>query len=161
MCSSEMNTIEELQGQVWEQPDFDSSLVSTCHRLRKKPIGEFTVEDLRLMIGQNIGTEHLMPRALDMLDQDPFIWDYHYPGELLKSVLDLPEDYWREHPKQLEKTLSIAEVVLQELKEKWAERKEEARRLYGAQLDEEDCQEYPEGELWHWTRDFVTTHRTT
>lgn len=60
-------TIEKLEGVAWGEPEYDSNLVTTCHQLRKKPIDEFGIEDLRVMIGQNIGTKHLMPRALKLL----------------------------------------------------------------------------------------------
>jgi hypothetical protein len=40
-------TLDELEGVVWGEPTFDSYLVTTCHRLRTKPVDEFSVEDLR------------------------------------------------------------------------------------------------------------------
>ena len=39
-------------------------LVRRCHEVRNKPLDEFTVEDLRLMIGQQIALQHLVPLAL-------------------------------------------------------------------------------------------------
>ncbi len=44
-------TLEELEGVVWDEPDSASHLVTTCHALRRKPLGDFSVEDLRIMIG--------------------------------------------------------------------------------------------------------------
>ncbi|MEM1042644.1 MAG: contact-dependent growth inhibition system immunity protein [Bacteroidota bacterium] len=153
-------TIEQLEGQVWNEPDDQwSQLILTCHELRKKPIDQFSVEDLRVMIEQNVGTEHLMPRALEMLERDPLVWDYHYPGELLHSVMHLPSSYWEIHPKHLKRALSIAELTLQRLEETWTTRREEARRLYGAELDEMGCREYPEGDLHHWAQGFISSHQ--
>lgn len=153
-------TIEKLEGDAWDDPgDHWSQLVVTCHKLRKKPIDQFSVEDLRVMISQNIGTEHLMPRALSLLERDPFVWDYHYPGELLQGVLHLPPAYWSTHPEHLVRVIPIAERTLQLLKETWAARREEARRLYWAKLDEEECQEPTEGELWRWAKTFLSNHQ--
>jgi len=44
-------TLTEIEGGNWEDREFDSNLVAAVHNLRHKPIGEFTVEDLRVMIG--------------------------------------------------------------------------------------------------------------
>jgi len=80
-------TLEQIEGEVWPEPSFDSHLVTTCHALRKKPIDQFTVEDLRIMIGQNFGVEHLFPYALKVLRSNPLVAGDFYEGDLLKSVL--------------------------------------------------------------------------
>jgi CDI immunity proteins len=64
-------TLEQLEGQTGPKPDFDSHVVETCHRLRTKPLEDFTVEDLRIMIGQEIGLVHLLPLAIEILNDDP------------------------------------------------------------------------------------------
>ena len=79
-------TLDELEGVVWGRPNYDSYLVQTCHRLRTKPIGEFGIEDLRIMIGQNIGLSYLLPLALDRLEEDPWAAGDMYPGDLLKMT---------------------------------------------------------------------------
>ncbi|MCP3766638.1 contact-dependent growth inhibition system immunity protein [Streptomyces sp. MAR25Y5] len=43
----------------------------TAHALRRRPIGELAVEDMRLLIGQNVGLAHLLPLALEVLRDDP------------------------------------------------------------------------------------------
>ena len=80
-------TLDELDGVRWGAPEFDSHLVTTCHRLRTKPVDEFTVEDLRIMIGQNIGLAHLLPRAVAILEADPLAKGDWYAGDLLCAVL--------------------------------------------------------------------------
>ena len=68
-------TLDELEGVAWGEPTFDSYLVTTCHRLRTKPVDEFSVEDLRIMIGQQIGLPHLVPlagRKRGQVKPDPF-----------------------------------------------------------------------------------------
>jgi hypothetical protein len=79
-------TLDELEGIVSGPPTYDSYLVQTCHRLRTKPIGEFDIEDLRIMIGQNIGLPYLLPLALDRLEENPWARGHMYPGDLLKMA---------------------------------------------------------------------------
>ena len=58
-------SLQQLEGEDWGEPNFDSHLVAECHRLRRIPLRDFSVEDLRIMIGQDIGLEHLAPLALE------------------------------------------------------------------------------------------------
>ena len=39
-------TLEELEGVRWGEPESESHLVVTCHRLRKKPVDAFSVAEL-------------------------------------------------------------------------------------------------------------------
>ncbi|MBO4206442.1 contact-dependent growth inhibition system immunity protein [Micromonospora echinofusca] len=90
-----MPTIEQLEGEVWADPGSGASfLVARCHDLRRKPLADFTVEDLRIMLGQNIGVPALLSRAVEVLLQDPLAEGDHYPGDLLTSVLRLPDSAW-------------------------------------------------------------------
>ncbi len=87
--------LDQLEGVTWGPPTYDSYLVSTCHRLRKKPLAEFGVEDLGIMIGQNIGLPYLIPLALDVLEREPLVMGDMFPGDLLDSVLRVSAEYWR------------------------------------------------------------------
>ncbi|MDA4847005.1 contact-dependent growth inhibition system immunity protein [Hoeflea poritis] len=80
-------TLEELEDDYWGEAEYDSYLVQTCHALRHKPIDQFSVEDLRIMIGQNIGLVHLLPPAMDVIRGNPFASGDFYDGDLLQSVL--------------------------------------------------------------------------
>lgn len=92
-------TIQELEGEDWGEGDFfPSYLVKTCHALRRKPLCDFTVEDLRIMIGQNIGLPYLMPLAIKQLQRDPLASGDFYEGDLLISVLRAEASFWQEHP---------------------------------------------------------------
>lgn len=87
-------TLEQLDKHIWSEPDYDSHLVKTCHLLRKKPLGDFTVEDLRIMIGQNINLELLIPLAIKQLQENILAEGNFYEGDLLKSVLDSDSIFW-------------------------------------------------------------------
>ncbi|MER7441541.1 contact-dependent growth inhibition system immunity protein [Micromonospora avicenniae] len=90
-----MTTIEQLERDVWPSPGPDAAfLVRRCTELRRKPIAEFTVEDLRIMLGQEIGVSALLPRAVRVLLRNPLAEGDHYPGDLLSNVLRLPDSAW-------------------------------------------------------------------
>ncbi|MGI9352890.1 MAG: contact-dependent growth inhibition system immunity protein [Rhizobiaceae bacterium] len=80
-------TLEELEADFWGEPEFDSRLEKICHQLRKKPVHRFTAEDLRIMIGQNIGLAYLIPEALNKLRKQPLISGNLYEGDLLNTLI--------------------------------------------------------------------------
>ncbi|WP_233562944.1 contact-dependent growth inhibition system immunity protein [Micromonospora musae] len=108
-----MTTIEQLERNVWPDPGSDASaLVTLCTQLRRKPLAEFTVEDLRIMLGQEIGVPALLPLAVQVLLRDPLAEGDYYPGDLLSNVLRLPDSAWsslRAERKRL--ASSLAELV--------------------------------------------------
>lgn len=75
-------------------PDASNSLVNRCYRLRKKNLVDFTVENLRVMIGQNIGLDYLIPLAIERLENDILVEGDFFEGDLLKVVLNSEMDYW-------------------------------------------------------------------
>ena len=88
-------TLEELEDDYWREPEYDSHLIVTCHQLRKKKLEAFQVEDLRIMIGQNIGLKFLIPIAMEVLDKNILAQGDFYEGDLLKNVLTCDEEYWQ------------------------------------------------------------------
>lgn len=105
----ERRSLEQLDGDRWGQPPPDSSyLVRTVHALRSKPLDSLDVEDLRILIGQEVGLDHLMPLALRVLEADPLAEGDFYPGDLLVAVLRVGHEYWERHPDEDE---SIKVVV--------------------------------------------------
>lgn len=75
-------------------PNESSYLIKTCNSLRKKPLQDFTTEDLRIMISQEIGLPYLMPLALETLTNDLFAEGDMYKGDLLKNVLEVNTKFW-------------------------------------------------------------------
>lgn len=80
-----------------EPTEDDSYLIRTCGRLLHQKLADFSIEDLRIMIGQNIGLAYLIPLALEALDKNILAEGDFYPGDLLKSVLHSEKEYWRHH----------------------------------------------------------------
>lgn len=93
-------SLEDLEARVWPAIRLEevSYLVRTSHELRKKPLQEFGIEDLRIMTGQNIGLKYLMPLAIERLSEDLFAEGDYYPGDLLKSVLHVDPKFWSDFP---------------------------------------------------------------
>ena len=89
-------TLEELDNDIWTAPAGEFSfLVLTIHRLRKKPLKDFTIEDLRIAIGQNLNLIHLIPIAIKELRQNILAEGDFYEGDLLKSVLTSDINFWQ------------------------------------------------------------------
>jgi len=107
-------TLDELEGVVWGPAAFPSHLVQTCHRLRTKPIGRFGTEDLRFMIGQQLGLAYLLPLALERLEADPWAAGDMYPGDLLKvtAVARFP---WETRPELRARLIAVVERALVQL----------------------------------------------
>nr|WP_252980832.1 contact-dependent growth inhibition system immunity protein [Streptomyces chartreusis] len=91
-------TLEELERDRWPAPSADDTrLVATALTLRRRPIGELTVEDMRLLIGQDIGLPYLLPLALEVLRENPMAEGHMYEGDLLSAVLTRNPSVWAEH----------------------------------------------------------------
>ena len=92
-------TLQQLENSYWSEPDYKSHLVTTCHTLRQKPLQDYSIEDLRIMIGQNLSLEYLVPLAIDRLSKDILAEGDMYQGDLLKAVLTVKAKYWKENTK--------------------------------------------------------------
>ena len=101
-------SLQDLDGKDWGQPDYESHLVIECHRLRRVPLREFAIENLRIMIGQHIGLDYLMPLALEHLRADPLAEGDYYSGDLLVAVLKAGRDFWCQHADYVAEVADIA-----------------------------------------------------
>ncbi|MFF4809188.1 contact-dependent growth inhibition system immunity protein [Micromonospora chersina] len=107
-----MTTIEQLERDVWPDPGPDASfLVRRCTELRRKPLAEFTVEDLRIMLGQEIGVPALLPLAVEVLLREPLAGGDYHPGDLLRTVLRLPDSAWSNLRSERERLASVLALV--------------------------------------------------
>lgn len=103
------STLQDLECDDWGEATFDSYLVQTIHALRRKPLSDFEVEDLRIMLGQAVGVKYLLPLALSRLENDPFVSGHFYPGDLLGVVMSIDADYWRGNPIEAQRISRIVE----------------------------------------------------
>ncbi len=94
MSDTHSKTLTELEAHDWGEPEFDSHLATTVHKLRHKPIGDFNTEDLRIAIGQSVGLAHLLPLAVTKLELHPLDEGDFYPGDLLCNVIAVDNAFW-------------------------------------------------------------------
>jgi hypothetical protein len=108
-------TLEELENDFWPESAATTGLVLKCYALRKKKLSDFNVEDLRLMIGQSISLDILVPKALDILKKNPFAEGDYFEGDLLKNLLRVPKNYWNQNPNQKHILIQLLENHKDEL----------------------------------------------
>jgi hypothetical protein len=89
-------TLENLEKEVLPI-EYESRLLNRVKKLWKIQLIDFTIEDLRLMIGQGIGLNYLMPLAIEVLMRDVFAEGDFYEGDLLQSVLNVNTDFWNDN----------------------------------------------------------------
>jgi len=90
-------SVEQLDGDVWEGSDHPTNLVERAHRFRKIPISDLTIEQLRLLIGQNLGLKYLIPFAIRILRDNILAEGDFYDGDLLDAVLNVDDHFWVEN----------------------------------------------------------------
>ena len=105
-------SLQQLEGEDWGEPTYHSHLVKECHRLRRVPLCDFTVEDLRIMIGQDIGLEYLVPLALERLQAEPYAEGDFYPGDLLVGVLHSDAQFWRRRQELRQQLVALTERAI-------------------------------------------------
>src|SRR5262245_6851845 len=90
-------SLSQLLGALTKDTTDSSALAATCLALYEKPLKDFTVENLRVMIGQSIGLEFLIPLAVERLQENPFAEGDYYPGDLLSAVMRVEPSFWQTH----------------------------------------------------------------
>lgn len=89
----------------------ESGLIERVHRIRKKIIRDFDQSDIRICLTQGIGLYYLVPKALDILEIEPWVETDHYPGDLFKACISIPSEYWDENTEDRTRIKKIAEFA--------------------------------------------------
>lgn len=101
-------SIEILENNFWKEVSGDCSYVTReIYILRKKPIKNLEIEDIRLLISQNIGVNFILPISLEILESNILAEGDYYPGDLLKSVLSISKQYWFQNPEWKAQLIAI------------------------------------------------------
>lgn len=108
-------TLQELEGDDWGEPKHTTWMVKECCRLRRVPLKDFTVGNLRLMTGQEIGLDYLVPLAIEVLSDNPLVEGSYYPGDLLSNVIEVSEEFWSQHPELQQKVKHIVQQALTQI----------------------------------------------
>jgi len=91
-----MPTLQEIEESDWGDPDSgETKMVQRCLALRRKPLADFDDEDLRLMIGQQIGTDQLVPLGIEAVRSNPQASGNMFEGALLENILGVEDDWWK------------------------------------------------------------------
>lgn len=95
---NEIKSIEQLEKDIWKNPPkFPTDLVEKCYRYRKISIAKLTDEQIRLLISQKIGIEHLIGIALEKLELNILTECDFYEGDLLIAVSSIQTEFWNEN----------------------------------------------------------------
>lgn len=113
-----MSNLNKLAGK-WKgdipKKNISSSVQLRCYDLYFKELDDFSIDDIRFMLIQELGIDFLIDRALSQLEKDILIEASYYEGDLLSSVLKLEADYWSrniERYKKLKKLIEKNQVEL-------------------------------------------------
>ena len=110
-------SIEQLENDYWkDEIEFQSNLVINCHKYRKIPIKDLTIEQLRLLISQKIGIEYLTEIAIEKLGQNILGEGDLYEGDLLEAVLGLPIEFWTDKKTEIRTLQSLVELNSEKIK---------------------------------------------
>jgi hypothetical protein len=106
-------SLEELERNRWPAPRGEvTNLIARVHALRRKPLAELTVENLRMLIRQDVGLAYLLPLALEVLRERPMAEGDLYEGDLLSAVLTRKTETWKASPElALDVRLIVSELV--------------------------------------------------
>lgn len=90
--------LNELEKKDWgKAPNQSTGLITKIHELRKEPLMNWTNEDYRLMILQQISLEYLVPIVLYRLAKNHFNSGELYIGDLLYAIVRIDEEFWKKH----------------------------------------------------------------
>lgn len=102
-------SLEELENDYWSEPNFESHLLTRCHSLRKIPLRQLTIEDLRILVGQKIGLNYLIPISIEYLEENPLCCGDYYDGDLLQKIISIDISFWKYH---IDLTYRLSEVMI-------------------------------------------------
>jgi hypothetical protein len=110
-------SLEQLEKNFRADGYFPTPLVEKVFKYRKIPVGDLSIEQLRLLIGQNDGLTYLIPLAIEKLKENIFAEGDLYEGDLFAAVLTSDASFWKQNPtlKQgVEELLSARQKEIEE-----------------------------------------------
>ena len=85
-----------------------SGLQRSAYRIvYETPLDELDPSDVRILCSQNLYVDVAVPKAIDLLEADPFIEADYYSGDLMIAVLKVHVDYWQQNLDMLERLSSV------------------------------------------------------
>ncbi len=71
------------------------------------PLNQYTSDDIRFMILQELGLIYLIPLGLNVLKDNPLIESAYYEGDLLSAIIKVDKTYWVENKEECSKLKEI------------------------------------------------------
>lgn len=104
-------------------------LLRSCHRvcdlawiealnLEKKPLRNFSNEDIRQVMARGVLLDIMVPFALDILEENILAQGQAHAGDLLEGVLAVDESYWKDHGSHGQRLKGLLASALDHLQEK-------------------------------------------
>lgn len=90
-------SLKNITGRELDYSPEEKQFTSAIEQAWDKPLEQYSAEDLRLMINQELELAHLLPLALDILSDSPLANGGMFHGDLLYSVLNVNPKFWKEH----------------------------------------------------------------
>lgn len=117
-------SIEQLEGVYWPEPDEErkSNVVLKSNALRKKPLSELTIEDVRTALIQQVGIIYTVPIAINLLKHNPMVESLNFEGEILGALLDVPISFWLKRPclvEEVNKLYKQFEETIPNMEDSW------------------------------------------
>lgn len=109
-------SLEILENNKWrDEEHYISGLIKRCHEYRKIPVDQLSTEQLRTLIGQQIGLNYLIPIAIDFLENDILAEGDFYPGDLLEVVVKVDLKFWNQNLSYRTQILELIERNLDKI----------------------------------------------
>jgi len=81
-------------------------------RARRVPVGELSAGDALLLLRRGHAPRYVLPRALELLEADPWLWADDHDGDLLVEALDTDPAQWPPGPEWRARLVALARAAL-------------------------------------------------
>ena len=93
----------ELSGMKIPKAEWETSLMENSRKYSEMPLSSIEAEGLRLLLGQNLYLDAVVPAALCYLETKPFAGGDFENGALMRTLfLRVDERYWVKNPNMFE-----------------------------------------------------------
>lgn len=91
-------SLNELLRLKVEPGPYPTSLVERVQLALDTPLRDLSHEQIRVLISQQIGLDHILPLAMEILSETPLVATALYQGDLLCACLRISTGYWSDNP---------------------------------------------------------------
>ncbi|PZR23508.1 MAG: hypothetical protein DI535_23800 [Citrobacter freundii] len=102
----ETRSIEQLQYNGRDEAGSPAGVAARFHQFVRVPVKDLSIEQIRLLLSQDVGTIFLLDKTLQLLETDILADGDFYPGDLLSAALNINRIYWDSKP-ELAARLSV------------------------------------------------------